>query len=334
MKYLELESTTKPVSRIGLGTWQFGSREWGYGETYSSQDASRIVARALELGITLFDTAEMYGFGRSERILGDALAATGSAEQAFVATKFFPAFPIAPVVIRRGNASAARLGMSTIDLYQVHQPNPVIRDGTTMAGMRVLQDAGTVVHVGVSNYSLARWRDAEKQLGRAVLSNQVQLSLAHAGALDDLVPYAAANDRVVIAWSPLAQGLLSARYDAAHQPSGAVRGMNPLFLEENLERASGLLDALRDISAAHDVTPAQVALAWLLHQAAVVAIPGASSIEQVERNAEAADLALTDGQVADLTAQARAFRPLSGLKAGRELIRRRLPSRSAGRSRA
>jgi aryl-alcohol dehydrogenase-like predicted oxidoreductase len=324
MKYLDQVPTHPRISRIGLGTWQFGSREWGYGEAYSSQDARLIVARAVELGISLFDTAEAYGFGRSERILGEALHACGAAEQSFIATKVFPVFPIAPVVAQRGRASAKRLGVPTIDLYQVHQPNPVIRDGTTMAGMRVLQDEGTVAAVGVSNYSLARWKDAEAQLGRPVLSNQVQLSLAHAGALDDLVPYAAAHGRMVMAFSPLAQGLLSARYDATHQPSGAIRRMNPLFLEQNLVRATRLLDALRDIAATHGVTPAQVALAWLVHQPGVVAIPGASSVDQVERNAEAADLELSDGEVGDLTWQARAFQPLSTPAAAQAMVRRRL----------
>jgi len=324
MKYLEQVSTDKPVSLIGLGTWQFGSREWGYGDNYSSDEASRIVARAVDLGITLFDTAEAYGFGRSERILGAALAASDALEQSFVATKHFPIFPIAQVVAQRGRASAGRLGVSSIDLYQVHQPNPIIRDGTTMAGMRVLQEAGTVVHVGVSNYSLARWQQAEQDLAGPVVSNQVQFSLAHSAPLDDLVPYAAAEGRFVIAWSPLAQGLLSGRYDATHQPSGAVRRMNPLFLEENLQRAAGLLDALRDIADAHDASPAQVALAWLIHQPGVVAIPGASSVEQLEKNVEAADLSLTDAEVADLTAQAQAFTPLSTLRAGRGLVRQRL----------
>jgi aryl-alcohol dehydrogenase-like predicted oxidoreductase len=324
MRYVEQAGTEKPVSRIGLGTWQFGSREWGYGDSYSSHDAAAIVARAVELGITLFDTAEAYGFGRSERILGEALAACDAVETSFIATKIFPVLPIGQVVAQRGRASAARLGVRTIDLYQVHQPNPVIRDGTTMAGMRVLQGAGTVAHVGVSNYSLARWKEADQALGAPVLSNQVQLSLAHAGPLEDLVPYAEANGRLVIAWSPLAQGLLSARYDATHQPSGAVRRMNPLFLEENLQRATGLLDALRDTAASHGVTPAQVALAWLIHQPSVVAIPGASSLEQVERNAEAADIDLSDSEVADLTRQARAFTPLSTLQAGRALVGRRL----------
>jgi aryl-alcohol dehydrogenase-like predicted oxidoreductase len=324
MKYLDVVGLDKPMSRIGLGTWQFGSREWGYGEGYSSDEATRIVARAVEVGITLFDTAEAYGFGRSERILGAALAECGAVETSVIATKLFPVFPIAPVVGSRGRASAGRLGVSSIDLYQLHHPNPVIRDGTTMAGMRVLQDDGTIASVGVSNYTLSRWQEAERELGRPVVSNQVQFSLANASPLDDLVPYAADNDRIVMAWSPLAQGLLSGRYDAGNPPSGAVRRVNPLFLEENLQRAARLLDALRDIAAGHDVTPAQVALAWLIHQPAVVAIPGASSVAQVDENAEAADVDLTEGEVADLTAEAKAFTPISGLRAGREMLRHRL----------
>lgn len=321
MRYLEGVPTDKPVSRIGLGTWQFGSREWGYGEHYSTQEAKAIVARAAQLGITLFDTAEAYGFGRSERILGAALAEHGLREDAFVATKIFPFLPVASVVRQRARASAERLAVPTIDLYQVHQPNPVIRDRTTMAGMRGLQDSGRVTHVGVSNYSLSRWKEAEFALGRPVLSNQVQFSLAHMAPLDDLVPFAAGQGRVIIAWSPLAQGLLSGRYDAANPPTGAVRRMNPLFVEENLTLAKGLVDALRDIAAAHNASPAQIALAWLIHQPSVVAIPGASSIAQVEANAAAAEITLTDAEVAELTAQARAFHPISVMAAGRELAR-------------
>jgi aryl-alcohol dehydrogenase-like predicted oxidoreductase len=324
VKYLDGVDSAKPISRIGLGTWQFGSREWGYGEKYNSRDAEQIVARAAQVGITLFDTAEIYGFGRSESILGAALAQHDLIETAYVATKHFPLLPIAPLVRRTARASAERLGISTIDLYQVHQPNPVVRDGTTMAGMRDLQDCGLVADVGVSNYSVARWRDADRALGRPVLSNQVQFSLVHMGPLDDLVPHAAAEGRVVMAWSPLGQGLLSARYDATHRPSGGVRQANPLFLAENLRRAAGLLDAVRDVAATHDVTPAQVALAWLLHQPNVVAIPGASSVAQVEANAAAADIELTDDEVAGLTEQGRAFQPLGALDSTRGLLTARL----------
>src|SRR2546421_3638930 len=99
MRYLDAE-TTPAISRIGLGCWQFGSREWGYGQAYAGSEAQAIVRRAVELGVTLFDTAELYGFGRSERILGAALSESlaDTRESAFLATKLFPLFPVAPVV--------------------------------------------------------------------------------------------------------------------------------------------------------------------------------------------------------------------------------------------
>ncbi len=295
-----------PVSRIGLGTWQFGSREWGYGDAYAEGAARDIVRRALDLGITLFDTAEVYGFGRSERILGEALGERR--HDVVLASKLFPVAPFPPVVRNRAQASAARLGVGRIPLYQVHQPNPVVPDSVTMPGLRDLQDRGTIGAVGVSNYSLARWQRADAALGRPVVSNQVQFSLAHAGPLDDLVPFAEREGRMVIAWSPLAQGLLGGRYSAENRPGG-VRAANPLFGTENLRRAEPLLATLRRVAAAHDAKPAQVALAWLVAQPRTVVIPGASSVEQLESNAAAADLDLTPDEVAELTAAARAFRP-------------------------
>ena len=164
-----------PISPIGLGTWQFGSREWGYGQDYAGQEAHAIVRRAVELGVTLFDTAEIYGFGRSERILGAALG--DDRDSVFLATKIFPLLPVAPVVEQRAVASANRLGTRRLDLYQVHQPNPVVRDGTIMRGMRALQRVGLVGEVGVSNYSLDRWRAAERRWAARVLSDQVRYSL-------------------------------------------------------------------------------------------------------------------------------------------------------------
>jgi len=309
MRYAD-SGTTKTISKIGLGTWQFGSQEWGYGGDYERRIDS-IVRRALDTGITLFDTAEVYAWGRSERLLGSALG--DAAASAFVATKIFPVLPISAVVQQRAVASAARLGVRRIDLYQVHQPNPVIRDGTTMAGMRRLQDVGLIENVGVSNYSLSRWRSAEAGLGSPVLSNQVQYSLAHRDPEDDLLPYAANHGRLVIAYSPLAQGFLSGRYTVENRPSGSIRRYNPLFLPENLERAATLQARVREIADAHDVTPSQIALAYVIHHPEVVAIPGASSVEQVEANAAAGDILLAADEYAALAASARGFRPVGGI---------------------
>lgn len=312
--------TPKPISKIGLGTWQFGSKEWGYGPEYEAR-AAQIVRRALDLGVTLFDTAEIYGFGRSERILGAALG--DDRAKVVVASKIFPLLPVAPVVQQRAVASAARLGAGSIDLYQVHQANPVVSDQSTMRGMRALQDVGLVGEVGVSNYSLRRWQFAEVALGRRVLSNQVRYSLVDRGPESDLLPYAERTGRIVLAYSPLAQGFLSGRYDAEHPPTGAVRRANPYFLPENLQRGGALVETLREVADAHDATPSQIALAYLLRHPNVAAIPGASSVEQMERNAAAAEIDLTDGEYDALLAAARRFHPVTGLAALPRLIRAR-----------
>jgi aryl-alcohol dehydrogenase-like predicted oxidoreductase len=320
MRYLSIGAGTE-ISRIGLGTWQFGSREWGYREAYAGGPARAIVRRALELGVTLFDTAEIYGFGRSERILGEAIGQDW--DSVFIATKILPVLPVAPVVEQRAVASANRLGTRRIDLYQVHQPNPVVRDGTIMRGMRALQRVGLVGEVGVSNYSLDRWRAAEQALGSRVLSNQVRYNLVDRAPERDLLPFAESTGHVVIAYSPLAQGLLSGRYHRSSRPVNRVRTANPLFLPENLERASDLIATLREVAGAHAATPAQVALAWVIRHPAVVAIPGASSVEQLESNVAAADIELTDDQYQALSAAARRFRPITGPPALPGLLRAR-----------
>ncbi len=305
MKFLEIDGLG-PVSRVGLGTWQFGSREWGYGESYADGAAADIVARARELGVTLFDTAEAYGLGRSERILGSALGS--ERDQVVVASKLFPVAPFPPVVKSRARASARRLGVRTIPLYQIHQANPLVPDSVIMPGMQTLLEQGTIGAVGVSNYSLNRWRAADAALGRPVVSNQVQFSLAKPEPLRELVPFAEREGRMIMAWSPLAQGLLGGKYGPDHRPSG-VRAVNPLFGTENLRRIAPLLDLVRSLARQHDAEPAQIALAWLLAQPQVVVIPGASSVEQLEFNVAAADLELDPDAVSALTGAAQAFEP-------------------------
>jgi aryl-alcohol dehydrogenase-like predicted oxidoreductase len=319
MRYVEVGGAR--LSAVGLGTWQFGSREWGYGRDYAEGEADRIVHRALDLGINLIDTAEIYGFGASERIVGRSIAERRS--EAFLATKVFPVAPFAPVVEQRARASARRLGVDQLDLYQVHWPNPVVPLATTMEGMRKAQEAGVVAHVGVSNFALERWQEAERLLGGPVLSNQVQYSLTARRPDERLVPWAQANDRLVIAYSPLAQGFLSAKYDAGNPPGG-VRAGNPLFLPDNLARGAALLDALREVAKAHDAEPAQIALAWLLSHPNVVVIPGASSVGQLEFNAAAADLDLAPDEVQRLTDASDRFVPRIGLAAAPDLVKARL----------
>jgi aryl-alcohol dehydrogenase-like predicted oxidoreductase len=308
MRFVEVEGVR--VSAIGLGCWQFGSSDWGYGEDYARREAGAILERALDLGINLVDTAEIYGYGRSERIVGEAMR--GRRDEVFLATKLFPVLPLAPIVEQRARASTRRLGVDAIDLYQVHWPNPVVPNGPTMDGMRHVLDEGLVRHAGVSNFPLARWQDAEQRLGRPVISNQVQYSLVQRKPERELLPYAQRTGRVVIAYSPLAQGLLSGRYDGTNPPQGWVRRGNAFFLPENIARAGEVLNALRQVAKQHDATPAQVALAWVIRRPNVVAIPGASSVAQLESNVAAADVDLSDDDDALLTDAADRFEPRTG----------------------
>ncbi len=245
MRYLDV-GTTKRISKIGLGTHQFGSPDWNYGEKYADREARAIVRRALELGVTLFDTAEIYGFeasrvarravvegvalcdvakipgfGRGERILGRALG--DMRESAFLATKLYPTVPACPIPEQRAVASANRLGTRHLDLYQVHQPDRIVPGSTVMHGIRALQQAGMVGEVGVSNASLERWRAAEQALGGRVLSNQVGYSLISRSPERDLLPFAKSHGHVVIAYRPLELGLLAGTYDRANRPLNPIR---------------------------------------------------------------------------------------------------------------
>jgi len=292
------------LGKIGLGTSQF-SKEWGYGEEYAHSEAKRIVARALDLGINLIDTAEIYGRGEAERIIGEAIADRRA--DAFLASKVFPLLPIPRIIERRGRRSPQRLGVERIDLYQIDWPNATIPIRWQMDGMRRLQRAGVVDRVGVSNFSLGRWKAAEAALGAPVLANQVMYSLADRRPDRELVPYAAAHDRLVIAYSPLAQGLLSGHYDATNLPKDRVRHNDPLFVPENVTRARDLIETLKRVAKGHDALPSQVALAWVVSHPNVVAIPGASSVAQLEANAAAADLDLEPEEFRELTAASDAF---------------------------
>ena len=305
MKYVEAAGAR--LSVVGLGTWQFGSGEWGYGAAYASSTAPAIVERSLDLGVNLIDTAEIYGFGRSERIVGRAVA--GRRADAFLATKLLPVAPFGPVVPWRARGSLRRLGVESVDLYQLHSPNPLVPIRATMAAMAGLRRDGLIRHVGVSNFSLDRWMAAERALLGPVVTNQVRYSLIDRRPERDLLPWAQEHGRIVMAYSPLAQGLLSGRYDEDHPPRG-MRARSVAFRPENLRRAAPLLGVLRDVAAGHGVTSAQVALAWLVRRPNVVVIPGASSVEQAESNARAAEIELTDDEDAALTGASDAYRPL------------------------
>jgi aryl-alcohol dehydrogenase-like predicted oxidoreductase len=309
-----VEAAGLRVSAIGLGTWQFGSREWGYGHEYAHGVAPALLRRAIDLGITLIDTAEAYGPHTSEHIIGEALAGLDPETRATltVATKFMPIAPVEPILDRQVRGSARRLGVEHLDLLYAHWPNPFVSPRRVMQSIRPLVEEGVVDRVAVSNYTLAQWQEAERALHRPVVANQVRFSLVSPQPAADLVPYAAAMDRLVVAYSPIGQGVL-ARSASADGDTGTgrsvnpIRRMNPLFRGSAAERLLPLQVAVREIARAHDASAAQVALAWVISHPNTVAIPGARTVDQLAENAAAADLVLAAQELARLTEASEVF---------------------------
>jgi aryl-alcohol dehydrogenase-like predicted oxidoreductase len=303
MQYVNVDGLP-PVSKVGLGTMRFGEK------TFDPDRARALVRRALELGINCFDTAEVYGWGRSERLLGEALAAEGVTD-AVVASKYSPLLPLPAVIERHARASRSRLALARISLYLLHMPNPLVARRVIMRGFGQAQDAGVIGATGVSNHSLSQWQSAESALRHPVVANEVLFNLLHRGPLDDLVPWAARHRRLIITASPLGQGMLTGRYDHDHPPVGlpwprrlALRHSALPPTQANLRRLAPLLEQLRAIATRHDATPAAAALAWAISHDPVVVIPGASTISQLEANAAAADISLTQDEQQALTATA------------------------------
>ena len=168
----------------------------------------------------MLDTAETYGPGRSERIIGETLPSLTDEVRAglIVATKFTPIAPAEPIVAWQVAGSRRRLGMDALDLLYVHWKNPFVSARRVMQAMRPLVEEGLVRRAGVSNFTLDQWREAEAALRAPVVANQVQFSLAAPRPAEELVPYAAATGRVVVAYSPLGQGVLAGRSDFADTP--------------------------------------------------------------------------------------------------------------------
>jgi aryl-alcohol dehydrogenase-like predicted oxidoreductase len=253
---------------------------------------------AIEAGLSLFDTAEIYGSGESERLLGGFIRDSG--HEVRVATKYFP-FPWR--VAQRGSlvnalrASLRRLGLERVTLYQIHWPLPLLPGDLWAAELAEALHTGLTESVGVSNYgvrNLRRMHAALDKRGVRLASNQIEYSLVQRSAERSGGLQACRElDVKVIAYSPLAMGLLSGRYSTTHRPSG-YRGARSAG---KLRRATALMPALREIGAAHDGrTPAQVALNWLMCHGAIP-IPGVKSAEQAAQNAGARGWQLTPDEV-------------------------------------
>ncbi len=285
-------------AEMGVGTWAWGDRAvWNYGHEYGEEDVAGAFQKSLEAGVNLFDTAEVYGMGRSERLLGRFLRETD--RPVLVATKFMP-FPwrlSRRSLLRALQGSLERLGLEKVDLYQIHWPLPPISVEHWAEALAEAVEAGLTRCVGVSNYNpnqMERAYSALERRGIPLASNQVEYHLLNrAVERSGLLERCRELGVRLIAYSPLAKGLLTGKY-TSHNPPPGVRGRMFAGLLKSLPPLLGLMT---EIGQEHGgKTPAQVALNWLICKGALP-IPGAKTADQAAHNAGALGWRLSAAQI-------------------------------------
>lgn len=286
---------------FGLGAWQWGDRLiWQYGQTYQDEDCREAFEVSLEAGIRFVDTAEVYGSGRSERMLGQFLKETE--QPVLVATKYFP-FPwrfTKKAVIRALRGSLERIGVEAVDLYQVHQPYSLLPLDSLMEALAEAVKEGLTRTVGVSNYNQTQMMRAYSALARKEVplgANQVTYSLLNRGVeYDGLLARCKELGVRLIAYSPIEKGLLTGKYSPENPPPG-VRGRR---YGDLLPKIGPLLKLMTEIGQEHGgKSKTQVALNWCICKG-TMPIPGAKNADQAEENAGALGWKLTEEEVAKL----------------------------------
>jgi aryl-alcohol dehydrogenase-like predicted oxidoreductase len=318
MKYNQLGRTGLYVSEICLGTMTFGGSEqagmWRAIGALQQAEVDAIVGRALEAGINFIDTADVYSFGESERLLGQALQNLGTRrEDVVLATKVYGEMGPGPNdrgasrghIMDSVQKSLERLQTDHIDLYQIHATDPVTPIEETLRALDDLVRQGLVRYVGVSNWQA--WRIAKalgisERHGYARFETlQAYYSIAGRDLERELAPMLVSEGLGLMVWSPLAGGLLSGKFGpGSNNPEGARR-TNFDFPPVDKDRAWACVEAMREVGEAHGVSVARVALAWLLHKSAVTSvIIGAKTLEQLDDNLAAADLILAAEEMSRL----------------------------------
>jgi aryl-alcohol dehydrogenase-like predicted oxidoreductase len=297
-----LKSTVLDGVELGIGTWAWGDRlVWGYGNQYAANEVEETFHAAINNGIRFFDTAEVYGQGKSEKFIGSLLPSVS--EKVMIATKIMP-YPwrLAKDALRKTlEASLKRLGLKKVDLYQMHWPLPPVSVESWMNQMSEVYEEGLISAVGVSNYNLdltKRSVDALQKKGIPLASNQMEYHLLERRIeKDGLVDFCKANGIKIIAYSPLAMGILSGKYTPENPPKGT---RSAHYNRSVLEAIQPLIKLMKSIGMDHEgKTASQVALNWVISKGAL-AIPGAKSINQVEQNAGAIGWHLTEEEVRKL----------------------------------
>jgi aryl-alcohol dehydrogenase-like predicted oxidoreductase len=295
------------VTPLCIGTWAWGDKLfWNYGDGYGPEQLEAAFTAALDAGVTFFDTAEVYGLGLSEKFLGQFIKKAEKPVQ--LATKFGP-LPwrfTGQSVSDALTDSLNRLQLQRIELYQVHWPFAFFLSQETL--MNTLADEvkrGRIAAVGVSNYSATQMREAHQILaarGIPLAVNQVRYSLlTRQIESNGILATARELGVTILAYSPLAQGLLTGKYtpERTQTPSGA-RKIDPRFSKEGLEKIAPVISLLNSLGEKHDRTPAQVALNWLIAQGNVIPIAGVKTAQHVQQNAGALGWRLSDDEINQL----------------------------------
>jgi myo-inositol catabolism protein IolS len=304
MEKRRLGTSDVHITPILMGTWQAGKKMW---VGIEDADSIKTIRAAFEAGMTTIDTAEVYGEGHSEQIVAEALSDVR--DQVEYATKVFANHLKYDQVIEACDRSLKNLKTDYIDLYQIHWPSgsfnsQIVPIEETMNALKDLKAQGKIRAIGVSNFSRSQLAEAA-QYGR-IDSLQPPYSLFWRQVEQDAMPYCVEHNISILAYSPLAQGLLTGKFAPGQQFDPADnRAKNKLFQGENFERAQQALDKLRPIAERHNCTLAQLALAWLIAQPQTNAIAGARYPEQAKDNALAANVKLSADDIAQIDAISR-----------------------------
>jgi aryl-alcohol dehydrogenase-like predicted oxidoreductase len=307
MRYNMFGQTGLLVSELSFGTMTFGTSQWGGIGGVDQAGADQLVRCALDAGVNLLDTADVYSNGQSEEMTGAALRNLGIARQdVLVATKTFGQASAAPNdrgasrahIVDSLHASLKRMQLDHIDLYQLHGFDPLTPIEESLRALDHLVRQGAVRYIGVSNW--AAWQIAmamglTERLGLTPLASiQAYYSLAGREIENEIAPFLTATGLGLVCWSPLAGGMLSGKFDRKSEGDDQSRRATVPFPPIDVERTYDLIDELRTIAGSHGASVPQIALAWLLHRKIVsTVLLGAKRIEQLEDNLGATAIELS-----------------------------------------
>ena len=299
MKTRSLGTTDIQITPILMGTWQAGKKMWA---GIDDEESIKAIQAAVEAGITTIDTAEVYGEGHSEQIVAQAVGKIR--DRLVYASKVFANHLKYDEVIEACDRSLTNLKTDYLDLYQIHWPsgsfgNEEVPIEETMQALNKLREEGKIRAIGVSNFNRAQLEEAS-QHGR-IDSLQPPYSLFWRKIERDAVPYCVEHSISVLAYSSMAQGLLTGKFKPGHEfAKEDHRSANVLFQGENFERAQNALEQLKPIAEKHNCTLAQLSLAWLIAQPQTNAIAGARTAEQAQDNAKAASVDLSSEELQEI----------------------------------